>query len=175
MKARFPCYVTAFPCVCTVQEAARRISETVACQHNNLKVIESYYTGVQKIVLNASTDGYAYYNSFMPTANIAIKELDGRAQVSILFELKKSTKVLLTLFSVLAVIFEILLLTLWIMNQLAIIALLCFPLGMLILSYALSVAGLFFSSKGVLKILFVALTNEDTKCIPSIRIPKHKG
>lgn len=173
MKVRFPCYNTSFPCACTVQEATKRISETVACQHNNLKVIEAYYSDVQKIVLSASTNGYVYYNSFMPIANIEIRELDGRTQVSILFELKKSTKVLMTLFSALVLIFEISLLVLWVMNQLAIFALLCFPLGMLILSYALSTVGLFFSSKGVLRILFVALTREDTKCVPSIYKSKH--
>lgn len=173
MKARFPCYVTSFPCVCTAQEATKRILEAVACQHNNLKVIDAYCSGFQKIVLSASTDGYVYYNSFMPTANIEIRELDGGTQVSILFEFKKSTKVLLTLFSALALIFEISLLVLWILNQLAIFALLYIPLGMLILSYALSTVGLFFSSKGVLRILFVALTREDTKCIPSIHKSKH--
>lgn len=173
MKARFPCYATSFSCVCTVQEATKRIAETVACQHNNLKVIEAYYTGVQKIVLSASTDGYVYYNSFMPTANIEMRELDGRTQVSILFELKKSTKVLMTLLSALALLFEITLLVLWIMNQLAIFALLCFPLGMLILSYALSTVGLFFSSKGVLRILFVSLSRGDAKYIPSIHKVKH--
>lgn len=173
MKARFPCYVTSFPCVCTAQEATKRILEAVACQHNNLKVIDAYCSGVQKIVLSASTDGYVYYNSFMPTANIEIRELDGGTQVSILFEFKKSTKLLLTLFSALALIFEISLLVLWILNQLTIFALLYIPLGMLILSYALSTVGLFFSSKGVLRILFVALTREDTKCIPSIHKSKH--
>ena len=173
MKARFPCYATSFPCICTVQEATKRISDTVACQHNNFKVIETYYTGVQKIVLSARTGGYVYYNSFMPIVTIEMREMDGKTQVSVFFELQKSTTIFMKLFSMLALLFEITLLVLWIMNQLATIALLCFPLGMIILSYTLSTVGLYFSSKGVLRILFVALARGDTKNTPSIHKSKH--
>lgn len=173
MKARFPCYATSFPCICTVQEATKRISDTVACQHNNFKVIEAYYTGVQKIVLSARTGGYVYYNSFIPIVTIEMREMDGKTQVSVFFELQKSTTIFMKLFSMLALLFEITLLVLWIMNQLATIALLCFPLGMIILSYTLSTVGLYFSSKGVLRILFVALARGDTKTTPSIHKSKH--
>lgn len=173
MKARFPYYATSFPCVCTVQEAMKRISDTVACQHNNLKVIDAYYTGVQKIVLSARTGGFVYYNSFMPIVNIEMREVDGKTQVSVFFELQKSTTIFMKLFSTLVLLFEITLLVLWRMNQLATLALLCFPLGMLILSYALSIVGLYFSSKGVLRILFVALSREDTKNTPSIHKSKY--
>ena len=173
MKTIFPCYSASFPCACAVQEAMQKIFETVACQHNNLKVIEAYYTGIQKIVLCARTDGYVYYNSFMPILNIEMREVDNTTQVSIFFELQKSTKILMTLFSMLALLFEITLLVLWIMGQLSTLALLCFPLGMMIFSYTLSDVGLYFSSKGVLRILFVALACEDTKYTPSIHKSKH--
>lgn len=173
MKTRFPCYTTSFPCVCTVQQATKKILETVTCQRNNLKIVESYYNGFQTIVLSASTDGYVYYNSFMPIVNIGMREVYDETQVSILFELKRSTKILMSLFAVLTLLFEITLLVLWIMNQLAIIGLLCLPLGMLIFSYVLSSVGLFFSSKAVLRIVFAALTCEDTKQLPSIYINKH--
>lgn len=173
MKARFPCYATSFPCVCTAQEAAKRISETAAYQHNNLKIKEAYRTDIQKIVLSKSTDGYVYYNSFMPIVNIRMRQIDDRTEVSILFELKKSTKIMMALFSVLALLFEIMLLVLWIMNQLAAIGLLCLPLGMLAFSYALSSVSLFCSSKDVLRTVFAALTREDTKQLPSIRKTKN--
>lgn len=173
MKARFPCYATSFSCICTVQEATKRILETVACQHNNLKVIEAYYIGVQKIVLSAHTGGYVYYNSFMPIVNIEMREVDGKTQVSVFFELQKSTTIFMKLFSMLALLFEITLLVVWMMNQLTTLALLCFPLGMIILNYTLSTVGLYFSSKGVLKILFEALIGEDSKCILAIRKYKH--
>ena len=168
MKVRFTCYTTSFLCVCTVQEVTRRISETVACQHNNFKLVKAYYAGVQKIVLSTHTGGYLYYNSFMPIVNVEMRGVDGKTQVSIFFELQKSTKILMTLFSMLALLFEITLLVLWIMNQLATLGLLCFPLGMVILSYTLSTVGLYFSSKGVARILFMALVREDEKYTPSI-------
>ena len=173
VKARFPCYTTSFSCVCTVQEATTRISETVACQHNNFKVIKAYYTGVQKIVLSTHTGGYLYYNSFMPIVNVEMGGVDGKTQVSIFFELQKSTKILMTLFSMLALLFEITLLVFWMTNQLETLVLLCFPLGMMILSYTLSTVGLYFSSKRVSRILFVALAREDAKYTPSIHKSKY--
>lgn len=173
MKVRFPCYTTSFTCACTVQEATKRISETVACQANNLNVIGAYYTGIQKIVLSVRTGEYLYYNSFMPIVNVELRRVDSKTQVFIFFELRKGTRILMTLFSMLALLFEITLLVHWIMGQLSTLALLCFPLGMMILSYTLSNVGLYFTSKGVLRILFEALACEDTKYTPSIHKSKY--
>lgn len=163
MKIGFPCYARFFSCGCTAQEATKKILETVACKHNNLKVIETQCTYVQKIVLSAHTGGYVYYNSFMPIVNIEIREVGCKTQVSVFFELKKSTKIWMKLYSVLLLLSEIVLLVFWMINQLATPALLCLPLGMMTLSYILSTVGLYFSSKRVLGILFVALDCEDTK------------
>lgn len=175
MIVQFPCYTTNFPCFFTLQEAMKRIAETVACHHNKLKVIETYYTGIQKITLSAHTGGYVYYNSFLPIANIEMRELDGQTHVSILFELQKSTKIFMSLFAVFALLFEITLIILWIMNQLTTHVLLCMPLLMMILSYILCNAGLYFSSKGVLRILFAALACENIEYTPSIHKSKYIG
>lgn len=172
MKDSFPCYASSFLCVCTMQDATKRIYEAAACQHNNLKIIKAYDTSIHKIVISDSTGSYIYYNSFKPIVNIGLKDVDGKTQVSVLFELQKSIKVLMTLFSILALLFEITLLVLWIMNQLSTPVLLCLPLGLMILSYTLSAVGLYFSSKGVLRILFMALTYEDAKYMPPIHKPK---
>lgn len=175
MKVRFPSYVTSFSCVYTVQEVTKRILEAVTCQPNNLKVLEAYNSCVQRIILSARTDGCIYYNSFMPNTSIEIIELDDKTQVSFLFELKNSTKVFMMIFSAVAILFEISLIVLKLTNQLTILALLCFPIGMLILSYAFSSIGLFFYSMRVLRTLFMSITRENTKTVPSIHRCKHIG
>ena len=166
MKIGFPCYVTSFPCACTVQEVTKRIAETAACKNNNLKILKTFYTDIQKIVLSASTGGYVYYNSFMPVASINLRVSENETLVFISFDLKKSTKVLMIVFYVLVFLFELALLALWVTNQLASIGLLLFPLGLLTCSYVLSVVGLFFSSKGVLRILFDALASDSAQHLP---------
>ena len=172
MKAGFPHYAASYLCVCTLQEAMKRTSEAVVCQHNNFKVTEAYYKGVQKVILRASTGECLYYNSFMPIVTIEMREEDGKTQVSNFYELQKSTKIFMKILFALVLLFETVFLILWIMKQLSTLALLCFPLGMLMVSYALSSVGLYFSSKEVLRILFVTLTREDAKNAPSLHKSK---
>ena len=173
MKVGFPCYTASFPCFFTTLEATRRISETVISQHKNLKIIQVHNNGYQNIVVSTNASGYIYYNSFMPIVSIEMREVNRKTQVSVLFELKKSTKVLITFFSMLALLFEVVLLVFWAMNQLVMPILLCFPLGLMILNYALSAVGLYFSSKGVFRILFATLTHEDTKCVLHVHKSKY--
>ena len=170
MNVRFPRYTASFSCPYTVQEAWQRLSDAVSCNHNNLTLIERQpiHTSFEKIVISANTGSNIYHNSFLPIVSIEIKELRGSTHISFFFELKKSVKALLVLFFSLALLFEITLLFLWITNQLSSFTLQCLPLGMLIFSYGLSNIGLFLSSKGVLRILFTALTLEDTTHMPSI-------
>ena len=113
MRIGFPCYASSFACACTAQKAVARIYETAAHQHNNLKIIGACYGDSQKIILNASNGGYVYYNSFMPIVKVQMREVEGKTQVSILFELQKSTRILMILFFVLTLLFEMMLLVLW--------------------------------------------------------------
>lgn len=173
MNIVFPSYVTSFLCNCTMQEAMERILEAVACQGNNLNIIKVYFMGVQKIILSSHTGSYLYHNSFMPIIDIEIVDVHGKTQVYALFGLKKSTKVVMMIFYVFVFLFEISLLVHQMTHQLTIFPQLFYPLGIILLSYTFSIAGLFFSSKGVLGILYAALTREDTKNIPSIHKSKH--
>ena len=103
MKVGFPCYRSSFSCSCTVKNAMSRISETAARQHNNLKVLDACYSDAPKIILSANTGGYVYYNSFLPIVKVNMREQDGKTHLSLLFELQKSTKILMTLFALIAV------------------------------------------------------------------------
>ena len=163
MRFFFPRYVTFFSCGCTVQESLMKISETVLHQHNGLKVMGTYYTGTQEIVLRSRTGDYLHYNSFMPVVNIDVRDAEGKTKVSVSFELPKSTRLIMKAFSVLALLFEIGLIILFIMNQLSTPVILCLPLGMMIFSYTLCTVGLYFSSKNVLRVLLETLTCEGGK------------
>lgn len=172
MKAIFPCYASSFRCACTIQEATKRIFESVACQPNNLKIIKADDADIQKIDLSASTGGYVYHNSFMPLVEIGMKNEDDGTQISAIFKLHKSTKVLMTVVFVFALLLEIVLLVHLIVKRAVTSASLCLLPGMMILTYILGAVGLYFSSKGVLKILFEALTGENGKDLPSIHKTK---
>ena len=105
MNDIFPCYTTSFPCDYTVQEVTRRISATAVCQHNDIEVVEADHADAQKVVLTAHTGGCVYHNSFMPMVTIKMMEVDGKAQVSMFFELQKSTKIFMKLFTTIALLF----------------------------------------------------------------------
>lgn len=169
MKLEFPHYATSFECNCTVEEAENRISKVIADQQNNLQILEISYTDVIRIGLSVSTGGYVYYNSFKPFVSIEIGKLKDKTLISIVFELKKSTKNYLMLFFFLALLFEASLLIFRITNQLTISILVFLPFGMLFSSYLLSSVGLFLASKDVLKILFGALTHDDRIQFPNIQ------
>ena len=173
MKARFPCYTTHFSCICTLQEAMKRITGVVLCRHNHLNIVTAYYTGIQKIVLTSHTGEYVYHNSFMPIVNIELAEVVEKTLVTVSFELQKSTKIMMKLFFVLALLLEMTLLILWIMNRLTTLAMLCYPLGLMIFICTLSTIGLYFTSREILGILFEALTCENTKNAPSIHKSNH--
>lgn len=167
MKFKFPCFISIFPCACSLEEATNKIVETVSHRHSNIRILQAYYDGSQKIILNTHTDGFLYYNSFMPITSIEIREANRKTQISIFFELQKATKILMMLISAVLILFEMALLVLWIMEQLSTFALL-FPLSLLFLSYILSNAGLYFSSRGVLRTLYAALACNGIKYMPPI-------
>ncbi|MBQ4313091.1 MAG: hypothetical protein IJC18_02665, partial [Clostridia bacterium] len=133
---------------------------------------QPYLPDAQNIVLRASTGEYLYYNSFKPMVSVSFKESDGKTTVSILFELRKSTKVWIILLSVFALLFAAALFAFLIAGQLISPLPLLFPLAMLIFVFILSNIGLYFSSKDILSTLFSALTSEDDQTPPPIRKPK---
>lgn len=162
MKVKFPNYSVSMLCNCTAKDITNKILKTVECKSNNLKVLRvTYCKGIQKIDLSACNEGYLYYNSFMPIVNIEVEEGNDKTQISMFFKLHKSTKMLMKLFFLLILIFAIALLTLCILNQLSTNKLLFFPLGMFIFSYTLSAVELYISSKEVLRILVLAITDDD--------------
>lgn len=169
MKVRFPCYASVYPCNCTAQEAAARITEMAENQKNYFKIMQAFNAASQYMVLCTKTEGLVYHNSFMPIVSIHMHETNENTQVSVLFELKKSVKVFVVLLSVLMILFEMVFFAFYIANQLVTPALLCCPLGLIILCYTLCTCGLYFSSKGVLRILFATLAGEDTKNIPPVQ------
>ena len=102
-----------------------------------------------------------------------LAEVVEKTLVTVSFELQKSTKIMMKLFFVLALLLEMTLLILWIMNRLTTLAMLCYPLGLMIFICTLSTIGLYFTSREILGILFEALTCENTKNAPSIHKSNH--
>ena len=176
MKIKFPCYNTSFICDCTLQEATERIFKAVNWESNNLKLLNATYSGVQKIIISASTGSILYHNSFLPITTVEIREENEASRISMRFELKKSVKVFMVIYCVILALFEIAMSVEFLSDLLAINSALnisslwplLLPLGMFLFCCVLSSIGLKVSSKGVLDILFYELTQGSKDKLPPI-------
>lgn len=171
MNILFPHFTTFFTCDCTLQEAMQKISETVECKQNALKILSVYNNGTQNIALKACSKGYIlYYNSFLPMIQMQIREYEYRSQISISFELKRSTKALYIVFFVILMLCEAYLLFYLAMNRANLSVQMLIPLAMMAFFFVLSTLGLYFSSKSVLKVLYFALTSNNQNTYPPLSI-----
>lgn len=165
MGLGFPRYTASFECECSIQESMKRIIDVASCTNNCLQTVKASYSGTQKIVLNAHTGGYIYYNSFLPVVEIDIGTIESGSLYSITFELRRSVKTIITIISIFAVLYEIALLVFWLTDQLSAIILLCLPIGILLFMFVLSSVGLKLASKRILRILFEAITQKSAKSL----------
>jgi len=172
MKVRvLPYYTVSFSCDCTVCEATQRILKSADWEANYFKVNEVTCSDVTKIVLSTSTGSFLYRNPSLPIVSIEIGEADGSTQISMSFELRKSIKVFSVVYGVCALLL-LLFLSLYCVVMKEITLVLCFPIGFLLIVFAISHIGLYFASKDVFWTLFVAIMGDD-KHIPRIHRVKH--
>ena len=172
MKVRLlPCYTVSFSCDCTVCEATQRILKAADWEANYFKIKEVTCSNAKKFLLSTSTGSFLYRNASMPIVSIEIGESDGSTQISMSFELRKSVKVFTVVYGVCALLL-LLFLSLYCVVMKEITLALCFPIGLLLIVFAISHIGLSFASKDVFWILFVAIMGDD-KHIPRIHRVKH--
>lgn len=168
MKIRFPSFSTSFTCDCTLQEAIERIMKAVNQESNNMKLVNSSYSGVQKIVISTSTGSILYRNSFLPITTIEIKEENNVLRISMLFELRKSIRILIAIYCLICAFFEMFLTVYVLINNYQFTAPMLMPLGLILFILLLSFFGLKFSSRGVLRVLFDSLTQGAETRLPRI-------
>ncbi len=168
MRTRFPCYESSFLSLCSVHEAIYRISDVSAIQGDYILINKLSCCGGAKIILSVNTYGYLYYNSFLPIVTIEMEEAGTQTHVHVLFELKKSTRLLVSLILLIALLFILAFLGLSITNQLVNNWLFLFPLGFAVFIYLLCSIGLLLSSKSALGVIHKILARGDSEDLPPI-------
>lgn len=169
---RFPCFAASFECASSTREAADIISKTVEYKYNNLEIVGATVACDGKTVLRTKPSSYVGINSFSPVINIKMREEGNAVSISLVFELRRAIRVFMAILALLALSIEAVLLAHLIGGQLAEIALLILPLGMLLFSFAICIAGLYFSSKKVLEILFLDLNGGDYVKLPALHFAR---
>lgn len=170
MKIGYPSCSASFTTDCSVQETANRILNTVADQRNNFKLVSTEYSDVTQIVFNANTASLLERNSFLPVTTVKIAQRNTGSLVSVSFELKKSVKVIMTIISILLILFELVFCVICFSGQSTTILPVFIPIGMLLFTYVFSFFGMKLSSKGVLKTLFDGVKRGGEDYLPLIRM-----
>lgn len=154
MKIGYPSYSASFTSDCNMQETADRILNTIACPGNHFKLLNIDNANIYQIIFSANTASILEKNSFLPLTTVKIAQRNTGSFVSVSFELKKSVKVIMTIISILLILFELVFCVICFSGQSTTILPVFIPLGMLLFSYVFSYIGMKLSSKGVLKTLF---------------------
>ena len=92
MKLPFPSYQTTFTCDCTMQEAITRIQDYVEQNPWEIKMTDSFYDGLQNIVVESKFGEISQRNISLPVVKIELKTLGEKTQFYIEFEFKYITK-----------------------------------------------------------------------------------
>ena len=92
MKLPFPSYKTTFTCDCTMQEAITRIQDYVEQNPWEIKMIDSFYDGLQNIVVESKFGEISQRNISLPVVKIKLKTVGEKTQFYIEFEFKYITK-----------------------------------------------------------------------------------
>lgn len=163
-------YKTSFECALSAQKVTDKISELVKQKHNNLQVVDSPSPSAKKIVLRSINDNYLFKNSYVPIVDIMIQERSAGVRLCLCFRLRKSICVLLSIFTLMLLLMEAVLLVNLINGQLAEIALYFMPFLLFILNLAICILGLYFSSKRVLETIFLDLNEGEFVKIPTLRL-----
>ena len=153
MKIGYPSYSASFTSDCNMQETADRILNTIACPGNHFKLVNIDNANIYQIIFSANTASLLEKNSFLPLTTVKIAQRNTDAFVSVLFELKKSTKVSMTIFSIFLILFELFFCVICFSSQSTTILPVFIPLGMLLFSYVFFSIGARLSAKEVLKTL----------------------
>ncbi len=94
MKLPFPSYKTTFTCDLPMYEVTKKIQDCVARNQRELKIKKSEFAGGQSFVIETSTGSVLYKNSFLPIIKVDLKPIGNKTEVSMLFEMKLSVKIM---------------------------------------------------------------------------------
>lgn len=146
------------------------VSTTKACMiddlfdflsQNERFTVKSFYA--EGIVFDVKNTNLFMHNSFLPTVNVTIYEA-APLRITISASLKKSTKVILTLLTMIAAVFEVVLGITMLANNYDNALILLLPLGLVLAIFLLAYIGLSVSAKDIVKELTTVIAYKTGGC-----------
>lgn len=166
-------YTTSFKSSCSVAGVIERVSDVIEGDSYNISISEMDNLGITKILLDAEQEGIIFYNSFLPMIVIKIKNEGSGVDISMDFTLKKGVKIIASIVIGMMLLFEVALIYLWIVQNLASSLFLLVPSGLLFLTVAMLAIGLKVCSNRTLEILHTAIVrNKGEHILPRVKLKR---
>ncbi len=94
MKLPFPSYKTTFTCDLPMYEVTKKMQDCVLQNKKEMKIKKTEFNGIQGFVIETSTGSVLYKNSFLPIIKVDLKPIGNKTEISMLFEMKLSVKIM---------------------------------------------------------------------------------
>ena len=94
MKLLFPSYKTTFSCDLPMYEVTKKMQDCVLQNKKEMKIKKAKFNGIQGFVIETSTGSVLYKNSFLPIIKVDLKPIGNKTEISMLFEMKLSVKIM---------------------------------------------------------------------------------
>lgn len=148
----FPLFYTYIECECPKDRIVSLISNHVSNNSAFNMNIETRQIS-SKITLAVAPDTFLYYNSFSPSVCIMCSEKQHASSIEIWFQLKKSSRIFLSIYLTLALLFEVALLAFVFSGRIITSPVIVLPLMLIFFLYTISFVGLKLSSQKVLRMV----------------------
>ena len=145
-----------FKCGCTAEIVRKHILENISDEPIRIQLPKESANDKNQLVLVTSPSSGSLRNSFMPVVHIEMQE-EENTKVSVRFELHRGVKAFLMLWSVVLLLISAVLFVGFLIGQMAFTPIMFMPFVMVLFGYALSIAGLYGSTRYVTSILFKEL------------------
>ena len=163
-----PKFSMAFQCACPADSVRRRILEVISDKPIRIQLPNESVNDKNQLVLITRPGVYFFRNSFMPVVHIEMQE-EENTYVSVRFEIHRGVKAFLTLWSVVLLLTSAILFVGFLIGQMAFTPIMFMPFVMVLFGYALSVVGLYGSSRYVSSVLFKELPSYRLGELPKIQ------
>lgn len=161
--ALFPRFTASLLCDRSEQEVVRRIQETFMPDKRQVLGTVVINAPKQELEVISHPHGIIERNAFLPDTFIRITGSQAGTQLALVFVLKNSTKVLLSIFYSICLLFEIMVFVFSLMNKLLLPLPVLFPLILALSGWILCVCSFRFSTKRVFQTIVASISQGDNK------------
>lgn len=152
----FPAFYSCFKCTIPLECVERAAVNMVEQNSYELRQITKRADSVM-ISFLVQTQSLFYHDSFLPEVRIRCSKLGESNQISICFELKKTTKYFSIIYCAVAILLEVTLILLILSGNMLLSPAVFIPIALILFSYASTFVGLWKSAKAALSMIIATL------------------